>query len=245
MEFNLLPYPNFKNPFDILFSKKPIEQKETLNQLISYKASFLKWLDKRAEDYELNPDNLDGIIVISTAKFSDNYYSTGIGNMEILALGNWERYMAPPPLYEFILTQLVSITTDIACEENFPRRHHTTKGCIFDFCSNLREAKFKSLSGRICSDCQEIITKYCNSQFLDDLQLLLKKDWLGNVQEPSYASITSKKLGYDLFHTKGITPTFWEKIRQTLHDEIVKSIFKIIATILIVALLIWLGLKNN
>ena len=245
VEFNILPYPDFKNPFDNLFSKKPIEREETLNQLTSYKTSLLKWLDSRAKGYELSPDKLDGIIVISTAKFSDNYYSTGIGNMEILALGNWERYMAPPPLYEFILTQLVSITADIACEENFPRRHHTTKGCIFDFCSNLSEAKFKSLSGRICSECQEIITKNCNSKLLIDLQLLLKKNWLGKVQEPSYASITSKKLGYDLFHTKGISPTLGEKIRETLQDEIVKIIFKLIATLLIAALLLWLGLKNT
>ena len=245
IEYHILPYPEEPNPFDILFNKEKIDRDKSLNDIINYQNEYLNWLNQRAESYGLNQETVDGIIILSMSRFLDNYYLTGIGNLELLALGNWERFMAPPSLVEFILTQLVGITVDIACGNNFPARHHTTIGCAFDFCSHLDEAKFKSLCGNVCSICQEIIFKNCSEDFFNDIQLLLKKDWLGSSKEPSYASITAKKLGYDLFHTKGIAPNLWEKFKQTLQDEIAKNIIKIISTILLAALLLWLGLKST
>jgi hypothetical protein len=53
------------------------------------------------------------------------------------------------------------------------------------------------------------------------------------------------KLGYNLFVTRGLAPTRWERLLETLTTEGAKEALRLITAILLAALLIALGLKSK
>lgn len=198
-----------------------------------------------AREYGLRPESDLPIVIISTATFTDNYFLTGDDDWGIIALGNWRRIMAPPSIVEFFLSLIIEVAIDFACGDAYPSRHITTKGCSFDFTAELENARFSVLSGFLCAQCLEAIRRAHSDQLAKDAQMLLKKEWLGTVAKPSGVSVTAKKLGYDLFHTKGVTPTWWERTRTILQEEVVKTILTIIAALVGAGLLIYFGLNSS
>jgi hypothetical protein len=67
---------------------------------------------------------------------------------------------------------------------------------------------------------------------------------MGSVADPTTPSAIAKKLGYDLFQTKGFKPTAAEKAIEVLEQEWVKEALKLAGVVLAAAILVWLGLKN-
>jgi len=244
-EFAFLPVPPDNKLLERLGSSKPLDRSEIERDMKSFRPSYDKWLSQDAAGYENLPPQLDGLVVVSTARFEDNYYLTGDGDWTILALGNWQRHMAPPSIVEFILTLLVETAVYAACDEKWPKGHHSTKGCLFDFTALLDGLRYKVLTGFLCDSCASTMSSAHSQQLVQDVRLLLNKEWLGSVVQPSNAAITARKLGYDLFHTKGVTPTFWERVMATLEEEAVKNLITIVATVIIAILLMWLGLKGD
>lgn len=243
-EFQLLATPRDDALITLLNSPQPINRPDVeaiVNDFISrYRAD----LRDRAASYQVPPILPASIVILTTARFSDNYFATGGPNWGLLALGNWERHMAPPSIVEFFLALLVRSAIDTACKAKFPVRHFTTNGCLFDFAASIGDARFGVLSGHICQACRETILSSTSSSVLEDSLRLAKKDWLGDYKGPSGVANTAKKLGYDLFHTSGIQQTLWEKVRARLEEEVVKTLLKIIGTLAIAALLVWLGIKS-
>src|SRR5215469_16766959 len=95
-------------------------------------------------------------------------------------------------------------------------QHLGTKGCLFDFTSQLADVKFKTLGGFICSDCRQALASDGHSDLPDCLEKVLTRRWIRRRSLPgSPASIVSK-FGYDLFITKGPQPTFIETLVSTL-----------------------------
>jgi hypothetical protein len=243
IEFQLLPVPAEKNPMDDLVSEQIIQKcSEVRNKIREYKTSYYNWLknEKKCGDIQ---NELDGIILISMAKFQDRFYFSHLDKWVLLSLGHWEKYMAPPSVIEFILILLIEASVDFACGKII-KRHYCTKSCAFDFTANLEEARFKSLIGYLCPECIETINASCSANFTYDVKKLLALDWLGNTSEPSNYALISKKLGYDLFHTKGIKPDFWERFNLLFEEKLFDNLFKILASIAILALSVWLGLKT-
>lgn len=245
IEFQILPNPQDSTLLDKLKTNAELNREDIEEEIKNYEESYLEWLNKRALEYGLRSENHDCVVVVSMAKFSDNYYLSWGKEWAIIALGHWERVMAPPSVFESILTLLLQVTIDVACGEDWPRRHHSTKGCTFDFTASLSDARYKALTGYICSTCEKTIVESCSERFFNDVKKLHTKDWLGTPDSPSVASLTVKKLGYDLFYTKGVKPSFSERIRQTLEEELVKNILKIMGTIIVAVILVWLGLKST
>jgi hypothetical protein len=56
-------------------------------------------------------------------------------------------------------------------------------------------------------------------------------------------ALTVKKLGYDLFHTAGPTPTMGEKLKGIMAEEGAKAVAKAAVTGLVAGLVILLGLR--
>lgn len=220
-----------------------IMRSEVEKSMPAFMRRFHQSIQGLAEEFGLQSPSDLPIVILSTAAFSDNYYVTGDSNWAIVALGNWRASMSPPSITEFFLAMLLEASVDFACGDNYPSRHVTTKGCLFDFNANLCDARYSVLSGFICADCDDVISKSCSAQVASDVKSLLKKSWLGTVEKPSDAAITAKKLGHDLFHTKGVTPTWWEQTKMTIEQEAVKSMLKIISLIIGAALLAYFGLK--
>ncbi len=243
-QFELLPVPDSGDKFlGQLDSPVPIDREKIEKQMDAFVSRYKKWLEKQAEDFDITPTLPDGYVIMSTVKFDDNYFLTGNDELGVIALGHWKRYMAPPSIVEFFLNILIELSIDFACGEDVPR-HLTTRGCVFDFTVSLDEARLAVLTGYVCESCRKIITSR-HERIYEDAKLLLQMNWLGDSSVPATAALTADKLGYDLFHTKGITPTFLERIRSSLEKEGLKALLQILAATIIAALLIWLGLKKS
>ena len=244
-EFQLLPVPV---PDDRLIRQLAYDRTPNRNEIEDAMPAFVsrcrQSLDEVATGYKLQPEPAFPIVVLSTATFTDNYYLTGGDDWGIIALGNWQRVMAPPSILEFFLSLLVELSVGFACGGDYPQRHVTTKGCSFDFTAQLADVRFSVLSGFLCSDCLAAISDAHSEQLASDAKVLLQKAWLGTIAEPCDVSVTAKKLGYDLFHTKGVTPTLWERTRATIEEEAVRAILKIIAIVVSAGLLIYLGFRS-
>lgn len=235
--------------------KREDVEKETKRFFPKYK----KWLEGKARDYEITPplpegkardDEItpllpDGYVILSTARFDDFYFVTDKDDWVLIALGHWKRYMAPPSLVEFFLTQLLANSVDFACGKDSPPQHFPTRGCLFDFSASLEDARIATLTAYVCQECKESLSSAKTPRFVDDVQVLLKKSWLGTEKQPSVASSTSHKLGYDLFHTTGIKPTLWSRLRSTVEQETLKLFLQVLGAVLIAGLLVWFGLKGG
>lgn len=243
-EYQFLPLPE-SNLIEELSFNKTTDRIKIEEAMPSFLQQYKIQLESTSASYGLSQEDNLKVVILSSAKFSDNYYQTGGDGWSILALGNWESMMAPPSIVEFFISMLVRTSIDEACNGTFPARHIGTKGCCFDFSSQLDDARLFVLSGFICNDCQRTINKAAGEQLVEDASILLKKSWLGNTSAPSDVSVTARKLGHDLFHTMGVKPTIKEKLSGIITEEAVKGIFKIIVLIFGAALLIYLGLKNN
>jgi hypothetical protein len=102
----------------------------------------------------------------------------------------------------------------------------------------------KVLNGFICSSCCSVLEAEGLGYLVKELSEILAKDWLGDSTDPDTPAGIAYNLGYDLFATKGLKATAWENLKATLHQEWVKQLFFVIATIIVTALLALIGLKR-
>jgi len=243
LEFQILPVTD-DDIIEKLSCGGPLERDKIEKAMPEYLIRYRESLVERSQGYDLQPEPDIPIVLLTTATFTDNYFLTGEHDWVIIALGNWQRSLAPPSIIEFYLSILVGSSIEFACDDNYPGSHISIKGCCFDFAAELEDARLSVLSGFICSDCLTAISKAHSKQLAMDAQTLLQKSWLGTVSDPSDVAVMAKKLGHDLFHTKGVSPTLWERTRATFEEEAVKTILKILALIIGAALLVSLGLKD-
>ena len=193
--------------------------------------------------YKIEEAPADYFIMLTKARFSDFYYMVREGNLSIIALGNWERSMAPPSILEFILTLVIREAVASASKSLSGSIHLGTKGCLFDFTASLDEVRNKVLNGFICRNCCKKLERDGFPDFAKELTPILQKKWLGKSDDPTSPAGVSLKLGYDLFTTKGAEATKWEKFLATIQDEGVKQLIKIAGGVIIAGLLFWLGWK--
>ncbi len=82
-----------------------------------------------------------------------------------------------------------------------------------------------------------------HSELVEDLDSLLAKKWLGSPADSSSPAGIAAKLGHDLFITKGLKPNLLESIKMSLINDGTKEILKVLAAVIIAALLVFLGLS--
>jgi hypothetical protein len=241
-EYQFLPVP-YNELLNRLASGEPIERSDVDGELPRFAKTYSDFLKRRATDYELPAVLLDQILVVSRATFRDRYYVTGSEDVTILALGNWERVMAPPSLVEFIVTLALSASVDTLPLADDPT-HLGTKGCLFDFNENLLNARFMSLQGFICQSCRGELDKAGYPRLADELTKILDKRWMGTSTDSSSPAGITAKLGYDLFLTKGLVPRFRERFLSNIEQEGIKALIKFIGEIILAGALIYLGWKT-
>ena len=153
--------------------------------------------------------------------------------------------MAPPSLLEAFVTLIMRQAVALVSPSLTDNIHLGTKGCLFDFTPLLSEARFRILQGFICSDCRRALDSDGLGQLADRLLPVLDTArWLGKPEEPTAPAGVVAKLGYDLFFTRGIKPSWREKIKTALRDEGVKEVIRIIGYVAAAALVFWFGLKK-
>ena len=204
-----------------------------------------KYLQELIDEYKLRESLPDYFVLITMARFSDEYYSMRVPGLSILAFGNWERTMAPPSILEFIFTSILRESIAVVSRSLRGSIHLGTKGCLLDFTPSLDEAKFKVLGGFICNYCSKALESEGLNGVQQDLTKLLSKDWLGKSDEPQTPAGIISNLGFDLFLTKGLKPSFRERLLSAIEQEGVKEVLKFISALLVAAALVWLGLKGK
>ena len=123
--------------------------------------------------------------------------------------------------------------------------HLGTKGCVFDFTEYLSEARYKALQSYVCSVCRQRFQKVGAGFVADEIVRVLDTKWLGRLGNPNSPAAIVKKLGYNLFLTKGFQPTWRERVLAGLRDAGVKEVLRLAANLLLAGLLLWLGLKDR
>jgi hypothetical protein len=245
IEFEFLP--EFDDPFlRLMESGKVVNRDQAAIEAALFVDRCSEHLSSLGRAYQLPGDGCvpGNFIVVTLATFHNRHYGLNGERFALMALGDWEKSMAPPSIIEMILTLVLRQAVGFLSPAFMRSRHLGTKGCLFDFTSNLADVKFKTLQGFICSDCRGVLASEGHPDLADSLEVALNRRWIRRRSLPgSPASIVSK-FGYDLFVTKGLQPTMFEALFSALRRDGVKELLKIASNLLLAALLLWLGLKK-
>ncbi|WP_213006047.1 hypothetical protein [Paractinoplanes toevensis] len=247
-EFEFIPFDSQDQMLIGLRSNSPVDREDIRNGCAAFQERQFGVFRRRAEGYltkELPPDR---IIVLSTVRFSDNFYSLRCDRISVIALGNWKRSMAPPSILEFILTLIVREVIASVSPRLSGSVHVGTKGCPCDFTPSLDEVRQKVLSSYLCQYCRGALADDGVRETIPDIEKMLAKSWIGSPDNSSSVAAITSALGHDLFLVKGLRPTFWEGFLVTLRQEGSKQMItmtaSIVAGIIVAALLLLLGLKK-
>lgn len=241
-EYQLLPFDR-KNKMLQLLSCENVRDREEIRGLIDgFSADFKEYIDKHNSEFGLIQDFAEHYIVISLAKFHDEYYSLRKKNISVIGLGYWEREMAPPTVLEFILTLIMRESIASICPPLKKSVHLGTKGCLCDFTNDLGEARYKVLIGYICDHCKNELVKDGHANLIHDFEKILAKDWMGKREDPSSPAGIIKNLGFDLFCTKGFQKTTYEKFIDKLPEEAAKTFLTIVLTAILTAVTTYFGI---
>ena len=158
--------------------------------------------------------------------------------------------MAPPTIVEFLLTLVVREAIAALSPSLRGSIHLGTKGCVCDFTLNLEDARLKVLSGFVCGYCRTALETDNLPHLATEIERILGKRWLGKATNPATPAAIVSKLGHNLFTTKGLQPTKWERFVSALQDEGAKALMKVAGFILVALLaglagaLGWVGIEN-
>jgi hypothetical protein len=244
-EFEILT-SKVDDPLIGFLGKKGILNRDKCREMLSaFRSRVIDHVAEESKAYQLADDSPPlGIVLITMARFSDGHYGLKSESVQVQALGDWDRQMAPPSIFEFIITLLLRQSVGFAAPSLSKSIHLGTKGCIFDFNADLSDARYKALHGYVCSVCRARLRNDGVEHIADEVVRVLDMQWLGTLADPHCPAGIVAKLGYNLFLTQGIRPTLWETVRAGLRDEGTKELVKLIGGVLLAGLLIWLGLKK-
>lgn len=249
-EYELLPIDPQDQFLQQFASHTPLTDIEIQMKFDEFMDNYTRYLKQEIQGYDIRDTTLpQHFILITLARFDDKFYSKSIGNLSILALGYWERWMAPPSIIESIITLILMQSIAIVCPALNGSAHLGTKGCVCDFTAYLSEARFKVLNGFICQYCRTQLETQGLPGLAEELTPLLTRDWLGTSDQPKAPADIMAKLGYNLFFTKGLKPTFWENVQDFFRQDFFKGflnmLIAILQAILIAYLLIRFGLNGH
>jgi hypothetical protein len=243
VEFQFLPTRNTEGVLALLGPKAKVSLRTLESELPAFVAAVAADQEGFASSYRLPSVNVGRCVIVSLATIDTHFYHLWRPEYSALFLGDWERRMSPPSLLEFLLSLIMMEGLYAITPSPTGYSHLETRGCIGDFNATLADARYKVLSGHLCSDCLALAAREVGEQRAVVWRRLLSKSWLGTIEQPSTPAAIVAKLGYNLFVTRGIAPTRWEQLKELLTDEGPKELIKLFAAVAIAGLLVWLGLK--
>lgn len=242
-EFEFLPLDEKDAFTNNISSKSEIDREALKSDIPTFLKRHKKFLVNKITEYDLIEPQPDYFVLITMARFSDNFYTARKENLSVLALGNWQSFMSPPSLLEFIITLVLRESVSSISPSLRASVHLGTKGCLFDFTATLDDVRYKVLNGNICTHCRNALLKDKYPNLADELLYVLGKEWFGDPLNPMSPANITLKLGYNLFTTKGLEATTWEKFINIIQEEGIKQIITIIGGFILAFLIIWFGLK--
>lgn len=213
--------------------------------LVPFAETLKAVAEERIKRFDLAPAFPQQVIIISRATLSNYHYLIRKQKVSLLALGEWDRSMAPPSAAEFL--QLVVLRAAYSATEKgaWNTIHLGTRSCVFDFTRNLQDTRMMTLVGLgVCGDCENALKKDGFVRSPAELRFVAEKTWLGKRSEPGTPANIMARFGYDLYFTRGFTSTFAERLRQLLEEDAAKELIKLVYLVVGTALLIWWRLKK-
>lgn len=244
-QFEIFPSPPEDDKFmQLLSSKKRLSQREFALESPIFMARYREYIARFLAIYNLRDTLPSHFVILSTAKFKEVNYVLRAGELTTIALGDWKRDMAPPSIVEFMVTLLLREIPAVPYPDIQNIMHLGTKGCLFDYTPFLGDVRYKVLSGHICDVCSNSLDSRGLEELRKDIIKILDRKWLGKTDDPISPVSTMIKLGYNLFITRGLKPTWQERLIENFQKEGVNQILGIIGGILLAVLLLWLGLGS-
>lgn len=244
-EYEFLPTPDHGELFEELQKIEDVDREAVRSYVPNFLVDFPKWLEKLEDGYNLPHPRPDQWIIVSEACFSDNFYNMRENHVSVIALGNWQRSMAPPSLFEFIQTLIVRESIAGVCPALRGSVHLGTRGCICDFTAYLEDTRLKVLSGFICHSCEQALAASSRPTLATTVRYILNKKWVGNLSDPTSTTSVLAKLRYNLFLSTGLKPTFLESTINLLQTEGVKALVTLFGAVALAGLLFFFGLKSG
>ncbi len=187
-------------------------------------------------------------IFILTQVIEGNFFSVHNTNAAFITINQWDKYFAPPSLFEYLLDSILSSLTlkESDFEIGFNKK---TYGSIFDYKRNKLDAKTCVTLGYLSDKDKSDIEKYISSEYIVFLESLINKDWIGNRDEfGTVAHNLKSNFNYDIRKESGFNKSYFRKAFDRLIDiplEITKFIIQTIFAVVLIYLLIVLNLNDN
>jgi len=159
-----------------------------------------QWLQGQGTNYGNWRLTYGPTVVVTETPIHGHYLSTIGENMGVITIAGWNRRFSPPSVLEFILSNVqraalrMLVTTEIGS-------HYPTRGCVWDFSATVEDARVSIASGYLCATCKDVIAKALRQEQVEDVEGLLRNDWIGSVDDStSVASDLKRIFGLSLIH---------------------------------------------
>jgi hypothetical protein len=192
--------------------------------------------------------NFDYSIAIITNSIEGNLFFTSRGKVAVITTDCWEQYFSPPSIFEYILHCVMASLLFMHPSLDLDS-HLETRGCVLDYTRLKADDRIDIALGYICdSDC-ESIKRQVGEDYLKQIQSVISRQWIGAVNERNSVAFDLKHFfRFDIERDSGLNKTFWERTRAKLDDvplEVTKTILQAVTTLLLAAVLLYLGLKQD
>lgn len=188
-----------------------------------------EWLGNLSADYGNWTMRPGPTIILTETALWGGYLSSVGPNFALVSLANWRSY-APPSVLEYALMSVQRAALRMAVNQQIGC-HYPTRGCVWDFTAHQPDARL-SVVGSLCDACQALVREQVGDEALTEIQFLVSHKWIGKTDEPgSVASNLKRVFGYDLAITQGLSPTFFDRLREAVPSALMKVIVGLLIAI--------------
>jgi hypothetical protein len=181
-------------------------------------------------------DYFDGsTIVVTETPFKGAYFASAEGKVAIISVAHWQSF-SPPSVLEFVLRMVQRYTARIAFAQTVGS-HYSTRGCIWDFDANVYDAKITTAVSFICAQCDAALSQALPTEKSDALRKLVDHKWIGRIEDTgSIGSNLRRIFQYDLARTTGLSPGFFDRVRDIGSAQLAALFVKTIVVVVTSAL---------
>jgi hypothetical protein len=227
--------------------KKKMSSKDFSAHITELLQGHDTWFRSLPPSYGGNDLFSGATIVITETPFEGAYFASAEENVAVITVAHWHRHFAPPSVLEFVLRMVQRYTARVAFLP-VVGSHYSTRGCIWDFDANVNDARITTTISFICANCESALSRALPPEKLDALKKLIDHRWIGKIEDTgSIASNLRRMFEYDLARTRGLSPSFLDRVKDVgtaqLATLFVKTIVVVVASVL--SLLILHKLKFN
>ncbi|MET4728592.1 hypothetical protein ABIE09_002403 [Lysobacter enzymogenes] len=182
-------------------------------------------------------------IVITETPIEGNYFSLCDDGIALISLANWRRFFSPSSAAEFVLSASQRVALRLVYGDEI-RNHNPTRGCIWDFCQNLADAKVSCTLAYLCETCEANLRKVAEQKQIDEVKQLISNAWIGDTGKIGTVAYDLKKLyAQDLHRASAHHVGLWSAIKSGMKSDAGKLVLDVLKSAGTALLVVFLALK--